>query len=378
MGRKSKLFKYFIVLSLLLTLSACNLQEEIAEENPVPVEVAAVEKKNIRATITLGTQLRPQEELMIFAKTPGLKVTDLPVKLGDTVSAGALLFELDKDPLRMQVEQARLNYEMARAQYQRQKEQQASITTEVEEVSVFKSITRNLNPFTGTMEKEMAALTQDSTLAMAQAQVEQSRMIYANSLAQLAEMEYYAPIAGVISQINIQKNQLVMNQVPALTISDISRLKGDLVVTPQVYQAIGLGKEITVTADGQEAQGKISLVNPIPDQRTNLYLVEFTLDNEGHQLLGGVFAQARLTIEEKDNALVIPKEAIIIEGNEAYVFTAEDGSAHKKSIKTGIDSGEQVEILEGLKEGERVVIKGQHYLEEGAALMIGGLDHDNN
>lgn len=50
----------------------------------------------------------------------------------------------------------------------------------------------------------------------------------------------------------------------------------------------------------------------------------------------------------------------------------------KKSIKTGIDSGEQVEILEGLKEGERVVIKGQHYLEEGAALMIGGLDHDNN
>lgn len=333
MGRKSKLFKYFIVLSLLLTLSACNLQEEIAEENPVPVEVAAVEKKNIRATITLGTQLRPQEELMIFAKTPGLKVTDLPVKLGDTVSAGALLFELDKDPLRMQVEQARLNYEMARAQYQRQKEQQASITTEVEEVSVFKSITRNLNPFTGTMEKEMAALTQDSTLAMAQAQVEQSRMIYANSLAQLAEMEYYAPIAGVISQINIQKNQLVMNQVPALTISDISRLKGDLMVTPQVYQAIGLGKEITVTADGQEAQGKISLVNPIPDQRTNLYFVEFTLDNEGHQLLGGVFAQARLTIEEKDNALVIPKEAIIIEGNEAYVFTAEDGSAHKKKYK---------------------------------------------
>ncbi len=371
-GKKFLARQLAVLVMVLLALTACG-SREITEESRVTVEVAIVERQDITSTITLGAQLKPQEELMVFVKTPGLKVTELPVKLGDTVRAGDLLFELDKGLLRLQVEQAKANYEMARSNYVRQRGQaETNIAEQSEDISVFQSITKNLNPLTEVMEKEIASITTEGTMAMAEAQLEQARMAYSNSLAQLSELEYYAPMGGIVSQINIQKNQMAINQLPAMVISDDSRLKANLMLTPQLFQSLRLGQEVMIKAGDQQGQGQITLLNPIVDQRVNLHLVEVTLNRHKDQLRAGSFVQVELVKEARDQVPVIPKEAILMEKDGAYVYTVEKGRANRKKIKVGIDGGNRTEVLMGLGLGEQVIIKGQHYLEDGMAIQIRG------
>ncbi|MCC5910242.1 MAG: efflux RND transporter periplasmic adaptor subunit [Clostridiaceae bacterium] len=374
MGKK---LTSIIILTLIFTILSinfmgCRQTAEEEREREVAVEVVSVAKDNIIENVILPSVLHPKKNSMIFPKTPGLEVTKLAVQVGDTVQEGDFLFELDKTPIRRQVEMARKNYEQSQKSYRLQKQQHQKAEDLVppnipDGIMVFQQ-NRSL------VENNMA----EGALLTAEAQLEQSRLAYVNALEQLKEMEYYAPIAGVVSQISLQENQPVINTQPALIITNTDKLKTELNITRELLNTLELDKKVKIHIREATKEGIVTAINWVADPRTGLHLVEITVDNTTGQLTASSFCRVAIQRQSKENVLVIPKEAVFLENNQSIVFVEENNRAHKRRVELGMDNGIMVEVISGLKEGERVIVKGQHYIDENTSLVVVGGEDDES
>lgn len=384
---------------MLITLLGCRKQADTEENKAVAVEVETATLKDIEEISTLRGQLKPKDEFMIFVKTPGLKVTKLSVQMGDEINEGAYLFELDKTLARKQVEQTKINYDIALESYNNQRQLQQESGKELDEgeeglneneqpevdISVFKSLGRIPSQYQSMVEEQMkqgqAAASQqvmEVSMMTAQAQMEQARMAYTTSIQQLGELEYYAPISGIVSQLNLQKNQMALNNMPAVVISNTDQLKVMLSVSSSLLDDLKKGQKLRVRHGDDTVEGVISLVNPVTDLRSNLHTVEVLIENHKKAFNSGGFVHVDIQRDKKTDVVVIPKKAIITEDQNHYVFLEVDGKAHRRKVELGIDSGEEVEVLDGIKKGDRVIVKGQHFIEDLNPVLIRGDQGENS
>ncbi|WP_026477732.1 efflux RND transporter periplasmic adaptor subunit [Alkaliphilus transvaalensis] len=389
MGKKT-LQKMALILALILvlvvTLNGCRQQARPEVDERTTVEVIAVNRKEIVDVVTLRGQLKPREEVMVIAKTPGLKVTQLAVEIGDEVKVGQFLFELDKTLARKQVEQTKMNYDIARRSYTQQRQLQENNKPQMEDLedslSVFQNMTRVPSQYQEMLNHNLEAqMAQQKELEVAQAtasaQLEQARMAYVNSLEQLGELEYFAPIAGVVSQLNIEKNHMILNNSPALVISNINELKVTLSVSSTLLNSLERGGRVTVRQGQKEFDGVIKTINPITDLRSNLHTVEIVVDNREGKVTSGEFILVDIEGAKKENAVVVPKAALVTEGKDTFVFIEIDGMAKKRKVELGIDAGSEVEIIGGLQGGEVVIIKGQHFIEDDTPVIVRGKSNED-
>ncbi|AOY76334.1 efflux RND transporter periplasmic adaptor subunit [Clostridium formicaceticum] len=371
MGKR--FFKMVIFLQILcIGLMGCSQLAKNQEERRVAVEVTTVKKSSIAEEITLGSKLLPINNVMIFPKTPGLEVTELAVNVGDTVKKGDFLFELDKTPVRQQIEIARRSYEQAQKNYRSVKQQ-----VETSQQSMFPDIPVGMLKGYQNSAMMSSAMLENSLLT-AEAQLEQARTVYATTLEGLQEMEYYAPIEGTVTQNNLQKNQMLLNAQPALVISDTRQLKIDLYVSQNLYHSFYTGKEVLLQIGDNEATGRVAIVNEVADLRSNLHYIQIIVDNLAEQLLAGSFCKISLQRQKKDSVSVIPKKAVFFEENEPKVYVITDQQAVKKEVQLGIDAGDLVEVISGVEEGDEIIVKGQHYIDENTLLIIVRGDEDED
>ncbi|MBW2000584.1 MAG: efflux RND transporter periplasmic adaptor subunit, partial [Deltaproteobacteria bacterium] len=124
---------------------------------------------------------------------------------------------------------------------------------------------------------------------------------------------------------------------------------------------------------GKVFKGEISVINPTLDPATRTGQIEIHIPNKDLTLRSGMFAHIRLALGEKQ-ALVIPKDGLNrLPGTGSYfAYVVEDGKAVMKNIKIGMIQGTYVEVTEGLKEGEQVVVKGQNRLKDGTRVRVQG------
>ena len=128
--------------------------------------------------------------------------------------------------------------------------------------------------------------------------------------------------------------------------------------------------EMTVGAlDNKKITGKITIVPPASNQ-TRLFRVKIDIDNADHMLKPGMFADVNVEKGIKENVVVIPKDAILLKKHGNIVFVVDDQKAVERHVKLGITNGSGVEIVEGVKPGEKVVIKGQNLLKEGVPVKL--------
>ncbi|SCY94865.1 efflux RND transporter periplasmic adaptor subunit [Alkaliphilus peptidifermentans] len=377
---KKKIIIIIIVLGISSIQIGCRNQENESQETKVAIEVIELTKGQIKSSVTLSTQLMPIDSVMIVAKTPGLKVTRLGVKVGDIVTEGSFLFELDKTMARKQVDQAKTNYDMARKNYQQQKQFIDYENEKLEEqIQVYLDYSNKMKPFMNVEDTiPQHTVPNEVPLQGAEIQLDQARAGYSNALQQLEEFDYYSPIEGVVSQLNITENQVALGAQPAVIIANTNSLKAMLQVNSSLLSKLKVGQEIIVKFKELENIGKITSINSIADQRHGLFTVEIAINNTEGIYTSGTFATVDIILDEKEEAIIIPKEAMKMEEELAYVFIVEEGKAKKIHIKTGIDGGDVIEVEEGLSVGDKVVIKGQHYVEDKTPVMVrGDVDEDN-
>ncbi len=178
-----------------------------------------------------------------------------------------------------------------------------------------------------------------------------------------------APISGNVAKIMVDVGSMVTPQTPVAMVVEFSRVKVNFNTSENDIGCIGRGNKVRVNIDAMpdtSFSGKISEVSPVIDPMTRTVGVKAVIYNSKKLLKPGMTARVTLTLGEKKDVLVIPKEALL----DGYLFVVADSTAERRDVDVGLYGDKNVEILSSITEGEQVIVVGQHRLAGGERLKI--------
>lgn len=346
-----------VTLSLLIFAFACGKKEEKVHEPPrtapIKVSVARVEKGDIPQFIESVGTVKAAREAIMASKVMG-SIAQLNFREGDRIKEGTILVEIDDREIKAQVQQADAAVAEAAAAYK---------NSEIN----FRRMKNLLDQKSVTQQQCDNSLMQHET---AEARVQQTHANAEAIRVMLAYTKVAAPFDGVITEKSIEKGEMATPGRPLFKITDdrVLRLETEIREGDVIGVKIGKGIDVRVDAIDKVTRGKIAQIIPSGDAATHSFLVKIDLPKtEG--LFPGMFGRALL---EKGAAktILVPKSAVVEKGQLAGVFSVKEGVARYRMIKTGMVSGDNVEVLSGLTEGEEVAISNVDKLSDGSQVEV--------
>lgn len=181
----------------------------------------------------------------------------------------------------------------------------------------------------------------------------------------------YASQNGVVAELKVREGMFVGRDMEVMTLADLGSvwLLVDLFEQQAAWVREGRRAEVRLAAmPGRVWQGRVEYIYPDVDPQSRTLRVRLRFDNPGAELKPNMYAQATLFADPRP-ALSVPRDAVIRTGQGAHVIAAlGEGRFRPVEVRTGIESGERVEILEGLREGDRVVVSAQFLIDSEASL----------
>jgi len=295
-------------------------------EAPVAAATSVVEQRTIDSVVTAAGALTSRNTSVLSSKVMG-RVSYLGVQDGDQVSSGKLLIRIDSGEIAAQAAQAQAAYNNAKLQYDRIK---------------------NLYDAKASTQMEM----DQATLGLATAQA---------GLTAAKAMESYtvitAPISGQVVEKRINLGEMALPGQPLLKLEDSRNLRLEVTVREQDILHIQPGKDVKVLIDampGREFAAKVSQVVSASDVRTHSFIVKVDMPAV-KGLITGMYGKALFRIGRRE-AIVVPRSAVVemsgISG--VYVVNAE-GTAVFQMVQLGETQGNAVEVVSGLKKGDRII-----------------------
>jgi len=211
--------------------------------------------------------------------------------------------------------------------------------------------------------------------ALAQAQAQRNALAVNLNVARerLNDASITAPMSGVISSRGVEPQTMMLPNVAPFTIVSIDTVIVHVSVTETIVNRIENGQEITVNisaASNIPFVGHVMTVSPTADMVTQTFSVEIELDNTDGLLRPGMFAEAFFVRDEANDTIVVPRSAVLVDEGSPIVFLAIGEEAVRREVVTGIDSGAEIEILEGLELGDNLIIRGQTFVRNGSPIHI--------
>ena len=220
-----------------------------------------------------------------------------------------------------------------------------------------------------------AAKSWEAEIIAAETAAEQAKVALRLAQERRSDATITAPISGILSMRHLDLGGLAAPAAPIFEIVDMDTVKATVSVIEADLSKLDPESQeawIDVDALAQPVTGKISLISPVLDQASRSAKVEITIDNAALRLKPGMFAKVRIPVEIHENAILLPRSAIIEDSVKQVqtVFVVADGRSRRRQVEMGLAEGSQVEITSGLSEGEQVVIAGQHTLKEGEEVTV--------
>ncbi|MDQ1353249.1 MAG: Efflux transporter periplasmic adaptor subunit [Acidobacteriota bacterium] len=292
------------------------------------------------------------------------RVEKIYKKPGDIVNKNDLLAELDTTTLKLQEKQAEAGLAVANAAYKDALLNHQRIQKLYEKTAVSQ------------MQLEKAALA----LEAADTQ-QKSAEAALNTVKHMLNMAYMrAPFAGIITSKNMEEGDIInpmmgmsMGSSGVLTLMDLKKIKITLDVPSEDIEKIKIGQKCQVkieTYQDDVFDGEIYTRNLAADTISKTFKIEVKVDNPEIKIKAGVFAEVKVEIFKKENILLLPIPALIEQGDTTSVVLYNDGAAKYKNIKVGQRNDGVFEVLEGLEEGQQVVVEGNYDLKEGTLLAL--------
>ncbi len=339
------------ILLLFLFITACRSSTK-DQERPARAsyEMAAVDGYVVKPgpldeELTAAGTLLAAEETVLYPEISG-RVVHLNIPEGKPVRQGELLVKLFDDDLKAQLKKAETQLQQARLTEQR-----------LAELLGVKGVSRQ--------EYDAAAL---------QVRVLESELELIN--AQLRKTEVRAPFSGVVGLRQISLGAYVTPSVPITTLRATHPLRLDFSVPEQFAVRIRPGQRLFFQVRGSSASYAATVVACEPainaDERT-LRVRARVVDSAQTPLSPGMFAEVRLNLRTKNNALLIPNQAIVPRSRDKIVFVSRNGRAVPALVKTGTRKADKIEILEGLRTGDTIAVSGTLFLRPDARLTFGRL-----
>ncbi|MBB6214622.1 RND family efflux transporter MFP subunit [Anaerosolibacter carboniphilus] len=360
----------FLLMSILTGCGAKKTAEANApvEEKYIPVEIATVVQKTISNETTFSGKIYADKEVYVVPKTPG-KVMSVNVAVGSVVKKGTVLFQLDKEDIQKQADLTKKSIDLAEANYQltREKIDNAKVTLERTRALY----EQGAIPKSQLEQAELAA--SDTSLQTIQVQLEQAQLQYTQALDSLQNLTITAPVDGIVSAVDVEVGEMASTAQPSVTIVNMDNVYAEINVTENVINAITVGKEVVVdipSASSESLTGKIDKISPVSDAKTQLYPIRIYIENQNHLVKPGMFAKVKLSTNARENVIAVPTEAIMNENDKNIVYVVADDRAAAREVGIGLEAGGETEIVKGLKPGEKVIVKGQDYVEDESKVKV--------
>lgn len=347
-----------------ILLSGCVTKEEppVEEEKFArAVQTTAIGTGEISNDFTFSGKVAPSREVAVVPTVPG-KVTTFHYDIGDSVAEGAELFTVDSTDLQNNLRSIEANYNATKLQVDNAKSTLESNRILYEEGMLAKADFDKL---------QLAYDTAEANLVSIQIQKE-------NIEKSIADCAVTAPISGIITQRGVEIGSFASQGGPAYTIMDVSVVKVEVGVSEQMVNQIQVGKKVDValTAVSPEPlQGIVSSISPTATQ-AGTYTVKVTLNNNRKLIKVGMLAEVKFVTEMSANTIVLPRDAVLTKEDETYVYIVENNVTKKIPVVTGIESGERIEVKEGLSADMQVVTKGQTYITDGEEVRVSNPQDD--
>ncbi len=311
--------------------------------DPVTVEAVQVSRRAIAASYSGTAPLEARAESQVVAKTSGVAL-QVMAEVGQEVRAGQVLVRLDSDRARLQAAQSAAQVSKLQANYNR------------------------------SLQLSQQQLVSANDLDQLKFDLENARAV--NRLANL-EVSYanvVAPISGVIAERSIKTGNFVQINTPIFRIVDTSRLEATLNVPERELATLKPGLPVVLGVDalpGRAFEGRVDRIAPVIDAGSGTFRVVASFDAAG-VLQPGMFGRLRIDYDQRADALVIPRAALLDDENDPAVFVVRDGKAARVPVKLGYVDGEWIEVRGGLKAGDRVVTAGKVALRDGTVVQVLG------
>lgn len=307
---------------------------------PTAVELAKVASISLSIDVAAVGSLRSNESVTLRPETAG-RISIIGFKDGSAVAKGSLLVGLDDATQAAELAQASANLGLARSTQKRNEDLH--------------------------QKKFISGQALDSSAATLR--VQEAAVALAN--AKLAKTRIRAPFAGIVGIRNVGVGDYVKEGQDLINLEDMSVLKVDFRLPEATLAHLKIGQAIEITSDalpGQRFSATLDAINPLVEASGRSIACLARLDNGAGKLRPGMFVRTRLIFESRDNALMIPEQALVADPVQAFVFAVVDGKAKKVVVKTGLRRDARVEIVEGLQVGDVVVSAGQLKLRDGATV----------
>jgi membrane fusion protein, multidrug efflux system len=308
----------------------------------VTVEAIKVATTSLPQTITAVGSLRSDESVVLRPEVAG-RISAIAFQEGQRVAKGALLIRLDTAVPQAEAQQARANMVLAKNKFDRA-------------VDLAKS-----NYISGQARDEA-----ENNLKVAEAALQLSE-------AKLAKMDLRAPFSGIIGLRSVSVGDYVKEGADLVNLESIDPLKVDFRV-PEVYmRQVQVGQSLQVQLDalpGKTFEGKVFAVNPLIDAAGRAVVIRAMVRNPDTSLRPGMFARVRLITRNAQDALVLPEQALVPQGDQQFVFRIQDGKAVRTKVDVGQRRDAMVEILTGVAKDDVVVTAGQLKLRDGAPVTV--------
>ncbi len=380
-----------VLTSLFLGLCACTEPSKVESKADKPdllvVAVAKVTRETLARELTISAEFRPFEETELHAKIAGF-LKEITVDVGDFVKAGQLIARLEVPELQEELVQAeatkkRSEAEVNRAQVEISRAQAAHESGHLSYARLA-GVSKSRPELVAQQELDEAEArdkTGESQVAAARAalvtaeqQVRVSESAVQRVRTMLTYTEIRAPFAGMITKRYADRGAMIQagtasqsQAMPVVRLSGIDKLRLTLPVPESAISVVRVGMpvEVRVAALKQSIRGVVARFTGSVQHATRTMETEVDVPNPTRKLIPGMFADAVIALDRHADILSIPVGAVAQGAKPTAMVVNGSGQLEERALKTGIETPTRIEILDGLSEGELVVIGSRGQLRPG-------------
>lgn len=349
LNKKIQIVLFLTIFPILLLTTSCMKEEKVKSKSMEELQ----SEKGLPVTVQKISYQEFETKLTFFAKLSGIKestqgtnlgeyVKKVNAKVGDFVKEGKTIIEFPTDIPTLQYSQAKLALENAEKLYKRMKE------------------------------LSDAGETSQQNFDNAKLNYEVSQRNF-EAMKQMVRVE--APFSGTLIKLFVKEGEIppVANPGqprPLFTVAQLDIIKATINVSEKEINLIKLGMLATIVYNGEEFVGRIAEISPAYDARTHAFPVEVHFPNGNRKLKSGVTTDLYIKTYNNPKAIVIPRNLITIEDSKNYVFVEKNGKAERREIEIGKEDGINVEVLNGLSQGEYIIDCCKTQLNDGLKINI--------
>ena len=339
-----------VVAVTVATTGGCTPPASSAEQNrsgspanrpPTPVATIRAETRSIANFYVTTATLEAEKTAPVLARVQGI-IQRLEAEEGDTVGKGQALLHIENAEYKLRLEQAQARTAQLRDQYMRLK---GMVKKDLVPVEEFETVQHDLRSA-----KAEEALTR---LALSRTRVR-------------------APFGGRVIRRLVDIGRTVTDGTPLFELADLEPLLARVFIPSKEFTRLAPQQPVNLQLDSSGARltGSVRLVSPMIDPESGTIKVTVEIPRYPPDTRPGDFATVHIVTERHEDAVVIPKLAVVEDGEGPVVFVASAQTAERRAVRLGFEEGRGIEVLEGIRPGEPVVIKGQYRLKDDEPIKV--------